>query len=85
MLTLDANPALKAKALGINKTVSTVGLSVVEAETGTITGSGSVVRPPSAWTGEANPSGGAYVALAAGDTLSIRFPPATRLATCTRS
>ncbi len=74
MLTLDANPALKAKALGINETVSTVGLSVVEAEGGSITGSGSVVRPPSSWTGEANLSGGAYVALAAGASLRIPVP-----------
>ena len=74
MLTLDANPTLKAQALGIDETVSTVGLSVVEAEAGTITGSGSVVTPPSSWTGEANLSGGAYVALGAGDSLSIPVP-----------
>ncbi|MDJ0323961.1 hypothetical protein QMG61_09325 [Cryobacterium sp. PH31-AA6] len=76
MLTLDANPALKAKALGINETIGTNGLSVVEAEAGTITGTGAVVTPASAWTGEANLSGGAYVALAAGDTLSIPVPAA---------
>ena len=76
MLTLDANPALKAKALGIDETVSTVGLSVVEAEAGTITGSGTVVTPPSSWTGEANLSGGASVALNAGDSLSIPVPAA---------
>ena len=62
MLALDANPELKAKALGINRTVSTHGLSVVEAESGAITGDGTVVKPASAWTGEANISGGAYVA-----------------------
>ncbi|TFC03799.1 hypothetical protein [Cryobacterium mannosilyticum] len=76
MLALDANPALKAKALGITRTVGTNGLSVVEAEAGTITGTGTVVRPASAWTGEANLSGGAYVALTAGDTLSIPVPAA---------
>jgi hypothetical protein len=79
MLTLDANPALRAKALGITKTVSTDGLSVVEAEAGTITGTrgrsgGTVVTPPSAWTGEANLSGGAYVSLTAGGSLSIPVP-----------
>ncbi|TFC58364.1 hypothetical protein E3O62_10605 [Cryobacterium sp. TMT2-15-1] len=74
MLTLDANPSLKVKALGIDATVSTVGLSVVEAESGTITGGGSVVTPPSSWTGEANLSGGAYVALGTGDSLSIPVP-----------
>lgn len=71
MLTLDANPGLKAKVLGINKTVSTNGLTVVEAESGTTTGSGSVVTPASAWTGEAIWSGASYVALNAGDTLTI--------------
>src|SRR5664280_3698618 len=62
MEALDANPALKAEALGINKTVGVNGLSVVEAESGTITGSGSVT-PASAWTGAAIWSGGAYVEL----------------------
>jgi len=75
MEALDANPSVKAEALGIDKTVSTNGLSVVEAESGTITGGGSVVMPASAWTGEANWSGGAYAALQAGDTLSIPVPP----------
>ncbi|BCW43551.1 hypothetical protein [Arthrobacter sp. StoSoilB5] len=76
MLALDADPALKAKALGINKTVSTNGLSVVEAESGTIGGSGSVVKPTSAWTGEANYSGGAYVTLEAGASLGFQLPAA---------
>lgn len=76
MLALDARPELKAQALGINRTVSTHGLSVVEAESGTISGGGSVVKPASAWTGEANISGGAYVALAAGASLSVPLPAA---------
>lgn len=73
MLLLDANPGLKAKALGINKTVANHGLSVVEAETGDITG-GEVVWPESAWTGEANISGGAYVALNPGGSLTVEVP-----------
>ncbi|MCZ2403680.1 hypothetical protein IV498_10915 [Paenarthrobacter sp. Z7-10] len=78
MLALDANPALKAKALGITHTVSTVGLSVVEAESGTVTG-GSVVKPAGgAWTGEANLSGGAYVALDAGGSVAIPVPAANQ-------
>ena len=81
MLVLDANPALKAKSLGINETVSTNGLSVIEAESGTIIGSGSVVTPASAWTGESNWSGGAYVRLDAGDTLSIPVPAADQART----
>ncbi|MCY0905847.1 hypothetical protein [Arthrobacter sp. H14-L1] len=73
MLTLDANPSLKDKALAINKTVSSHGLSVVEAESGSITG-GTVVKPAAAWTGEANISGGAYVSLAAGGSVAIPVP-----------
>jgi hypothetical protein len=73
MLTLDAHPDLKAAAQGITSTVGTHGLSVVEAESGTITG-GTVTTPASAWTGEANWSGGAYVDLAAGGTLHITVP-----------
>jgi hypothetical protein len=74
MLTLDANPVLKAKALGISKTVSTNGLSVAEAESGIMTGSGAVVKLADAWTGEALWSGSAYVALKAGDTVTIPVP-----------
>jgi hypothetical protein len=73
MLVLDANPELKAAALGITSTVATDGLSVVEAESGTIT-DGTVVTPESSWTGEANWSGGAYVDLTAGGTVSITVP-----------
>jgi hypothetical protein len=76
METLDANPALKSKTLGINRTVSTNGLTVVQAESGTTTGNGSVVTPASDWTGEAIWSGGSYVALNAGDTLSVPVAPA---------
>jgi len=73
MLTLDAHPELKAAAQGVTATVGTHGLSVVEAESGVITG-GTVTTPASAWTGEANWSGGAYVDLAAGGTLRITVP-----------
>ncbi|MGO4785092.1 hypothetical protein [Cryobacterium sp. W22_MBD10_FK3] len=73
MLVLDAHPELKAAALGITATVGTHGLSVVEAESGVLAG-GTVTTPASAWTGEANWSGGAYVDLAAGGTLRITVP-----------
>ncbi|MDQ6739601.1 MAG: hypothetical protein M3021_04325, partial [Actinomycetota bacterium] len=73
MLNLDATPSLKAKALAINKTVGTHGLSVVEAESGSITG-GTVVKPATAWTGEANISGGAYASLTAGGSVTIPVP-----------
>jgi hypothetical protein len=76
METLDANPALKAEALGINKTVGVNGISVVEAESGTIKGNGSVVVVPPAswWTGAAIWSGGAYVALNPAASVSIPVP-----------
>ncbi|HEX5333187.1 MAG TPA: hypothetical protein VFW79_11145 [Cellulomonas sp.] len=73
MLTLDANPGLKAKTMAIDATVAIDGLTVVEAESGTLAG-GTVVRPESAWTGEALWSGGASVALGAGDAVSIPVP-----------
>lgn len=73
MLALDANPELKAKAAGISRTVGTDGLKVAEAESGSLAG-GAVVKPASTWTGEANWSGGAYVALNAGGTLKIPVP-----------
>jgi hypothetical protein len=73
MITLDANPVLKAKALGISTTVAIDGLTLVEAESGAVAG-GTVVTPASAWTGEALWSGGAYVALGTGGTVSIPVP-----------
>jgi len=69
MLTLDANPVLKVKALH-QKTVSTNGLNVVEADLGTIT-KGTVVTPD-AWTGESLWSG-KYVVLKVKGTVTIRF------------
>jgi hypothetical protein len=77
MLTLDANPRVRAAALAISHTVSIDGLTVVQAESGTVVG-GSVVTPASAWTGEALWSGGAYVALAAGGTLRIPVPASSQ-------
>lgn len=74
MLTLDANPLLKAKALGINKKGATNGLKVIEAESGTIKGNGSVVKLADAWTGESLWSGSAYVTLNPGASLTIPVP-----------
>ena len=75
MEALDANPALKAEALGINKTVGVNGLSVVDANSGTITGNGSLVIPASTWTGAAQWSSSSYVALNAGASVSIPVAP----------
>lgn len=70
MLALDANPDVRAVATGATSVVSRVGLSVVEAESGTLTGSASVETPPSAWTGSANWSG-SYVSASSGATVTI--------------
>ena len=47
------------------------GLSVVEAESGVLAGGATVVPPPSAWTGAANWSGGAYVTVPAGGSVTF--------------
>lgn len=78
MLALDAHPILKSKALGIDEIVSTTGLNVVEAESGTMSG-GEVVQPASDWTGEANFSGGAYVLLDKGGQLTVVVPDSDQL------
>lgn len=75
MLALDAHPRLAALArhsatIGIRD-----GLTVVEAESGTLAGGASVQTPASAWTGESLWSG-AYVAAPAGSTVTWTLPAA---------
>ena len=70
MLALDAHPEAAALASSITG-YAFHGLSVVEAESGVLTGGAAVVHPPSAWTGAANWSGGAYVAVPAGGKVTI--------------
>lgn len=74
MLALDAHPAVAAAATALAKTTATEGITVAEAESGTLTGSATVVTPPSAWTGSANWSGGKYVEAKSGDTITVRIP-----------
>ncbi len=74
MLALDAHPAIARTATALTRTTATDGLRVVEAESGRLTGSATVVTPPSAWTGSANWSGGAYVAAGRGDTVTVSLP-----------
>lgn len=74
MLALDAHPSVAAAATSLTRTTATDGITVVEAESGALTGSATVVTPPSAWTGSANWSGGAYVNAAAGDTITVALP-----------
>jgi hypothetical protein len=74
MLALDAHPAVAAAATALTKTTATEGITVAEAESGTLTGSATVVTPPSAWTGSANWSGGKYVQAKSGDTITVTIP-----------
>jgi hypothetical protein len=82
MLALDAHPSIARAATSLTRTTATDGIQVVEAESGRLTGSASVVTPASAWTGSANWSSGAYVAAASGATVTVTLPtghPAARL------
>jgi hypothetical protein len=73
MLALDANPDARALAQAATTPSSRSGLTVVEAEAATST-TGTVVTPESAWTGEAQYSGGAYLALDRGQTATFALP-----------
>ena len=73
MLALDANPDVAARAVATPVTVSHDGLTVVQAESATAT-TGTVVTPASAWTGESQFGGGAYVSLPAGSTATLAIP-----------
>ena len=78
MEALDANPDVAAIATASAGIVSRDGQRTVEAEAGQLTGPASVVVPPSAWTGESQWSGGAYVQLATGSRVSWTLPVATQ-------
>ena len=77
MLALDAHPAVAALATSLTTTTAADGITVAEAESGALTGSATVVTPPSAWTGSANWSGGTYVQASSGDTITISIPATT--------
>ncbi|WP_213815356.1 hypothetical protein [Glaciihabitans sp. dw_435] len=70
MLALDAHPDVKAAAQATTHITTTDGIRVVEAESAAPT-TGTVVTPASAWTGESQYSGGAYLALTAGQSATI--------------
>jgi hypothetical protein len=70
MIALDAHPDVAARAVAVTTTTAISGLAVVEAEGATST-TGSVVTPDSAWTGESQYGGGAYLALARGQKATI--------------
>ncbi|WP_022882445.1 hypothetical protein [Gryllotalpicola ginsengisoli] len=70
MLTLDAHPRIRAVATRATNVISRSGLSVAEAESGTLSGAGSVQTPTSAWTGSANWSS-SYVEASTGASVTI--------------
>ena len=70
MQVLDANPDLAALASSAATIRTRDGLTVLEAENGTLRGDSTIVTPPSAWTGESQFSGGKYVAAGPGSTIA---------------
>jgi hypothetical protein len=78
MLALDANPDVATLAMASGGLVSRDGQRTVEAESGRLDGPASVVVPDSAWTGESQWSGGAYLQLGAGSRVSWTIPGASQ-------
>ena len=74
MLELDAHPAVKALAEKLTSTTAVDGMQTVAAASGTLTGSASVVTPPSQWTGSASFYDDNYVDAEAGSTITITIP-----------
>jgi len=68
MIALDANPDVAERALAAASVPVTGGLTVVEGESAA---TGTVVTPESAWTGESQFSGGAYLELKSGESASF--------------
>jgi hypothetical protein len=68
MLALDAHPEVAQRAQSVASVEVQSGLAVVEAETAI---GGAVVTPESAWTGESQWSGGAYLSLDAGESATL--------------
>ena len=73
MQILDANPDLAALAVASATIRTRDGLQVVEAESGTLAGEATRVKPVSAWTGESLWSG-QYVAAGPGSTVTWTLP-----------
>lgn len=73
MLVLDEHPRIAAIAR-MGTVLQRAGGFAVEAESGVRTGDATVVAPESAWTGEAQFSGGSYVSLGDGARLTVSVP-----------
>ncbi len=71
MLALDARPDVAAAATTRNGRAELQSWTLLEAEAGTLQGSATIVTPASAWTGESLWSGGKYVELLPGGSVSV--------------
>ncbi|ROS59117.1 hypothetical protein EDF38_1957 [Frigoribacterium sp. PhB160] len=78
MIALDGAPDVSALAQASTTVASRDGLTTVEAEGATAT-TGTVVTPTSAWTGEAQYSGGSALTLQPGQSASITVPAGSGL------
>jgi hypothetical protein len=76
MEALDANPDIAALAHASAHIQLRDGQQTIEAETAQLTGPAALVQANPAWTGESQWSGGAYIQLAAGSTLTWTIPAA---------
>ena len=78
MQQLDANPDLAALARSAATIRTRDGLTVLEAESGSLSGNSAIITPIPAWTGESQFSGGKYVAAGPGSTISWALPAGTQ-------
>ena len=78
MIALDGAPDVSALAQASTAVASRDGLTTVEAEGATAT-TGTVVTPTSAWTGEAQYSGGSALTLQPGQSATITVPAGSGL------
>ncbi|HEY2042955.1 MAG TPA: hypothetical protein VGH11_09780 [Jatrophihabitans sp.] len=78
MQALDARPDVRALAQQSAAIVSRGGEQTIEAEAAQLGGGATVVTPASAWTGEAQYSGGKYVSVTSGSTLSWTVPASSQ-------
>lgn len=74
MLDLDAHPAVRAIAEKLTSKTAVDGMQTLVASSGTLSGSATVVTPPSQWTGSADFLGDTYVDAKAGSTITLSIP-----------
>ena len=76
MLALDADPAVARLARAADAVRHRDATVLVEGESATLSGGGTVATPPSAWTGESQWSGGKYLSGSTGTTAGWVVPAA---------